>query len=270
MSGSGILTFLEKYYFTHRITHMENWYSSPKLFNFLASRSIGACGTVKKTRNEKSKFRTSLKKGQRDVKLTSRIMAVNWHDKKDVYILSTIYTNIINKDEMGLSEKMDRSTGLPVMKPECWYKKLFFHISDLHLLISFHYFKVLREDNTSRFEKYQLSIITQIVLKYCGDRPLPVTARAVDQPKRLLGNAAQHMLALVPNSKKLRCKMCSHLYRRRRETRYLCEICTRRFYPWTRRTIKWLFDFFPCFLLILPCCRVTLFIFYDMFLSLCK
>ncbi|KAL0879584.1 hypothetical protein ABMA27_003312 [Loxostege sticticalis] len=249
MSGSVILTFLERYYFTNRIIYMDNWYSSPKLFDFLASRGIGACGTVKKTRKEMPKFRTSLKKGERDVKFTSRIMAVKWHDKKDVYILSTIH-----KDEMGPSEKMDRSTGLPVMKPECvldynknmgivdtndmmlsslrcirkvtkWYKKLFFHIIDLHLLNSFHYFKVLRDDNTSRFEKFQLSVITQIVLKYCGDRTLPVTARAIDQPTRLLGNASQHMPAFIPNSKKLRCKVCSHLYRRRRETRYLCEIC---------------------------------------------
>ncbi|KAL0830017.1 hypothetical protein ABMA28_003475 [Loxostege sticticalis] len=170
------------YYFTHRITHMENWYSSPKLFNFLASRGIGACGTVKKTRKEKSKFRTSLKKGQRDVKLTSRIMAVKWHDKKDV-------------------TKYFRVTALRcIRKVTKWYKKHFFHIIDLHLLNSFHYLKVLREDKKSRFEKYQLSVITQIVLKYCRDRTLPVTARVKDQPTRLLGNIAQHMLTLIPNS----------------------------------------------------------------------
>ncbi|KAL0829822.1 hypothetical protein ABMA28_003305 [Loxostege sticticalis] len=136
-----ILTFEEKYYFTNRIIYMDNWYSSPKLFDFLASRGIGACGTVKKTRKVMPKLSTT-----------------------------------IHKDEMEPSEKMDRSTGLPVMKPELytndmigiekvtkWYKKLFFHIIDLQ--------------------------------------------------------------THACNSKKLRCKVCSHLYRRRRETRYLCEIC---------------------------------------------
>lgn len=46
---------------------MDNWYSSPKLFNFLLNRNIGACGTVKRNRKEMPEFK-KLKKGERDVK----------------------------------------------------------------------------------------------------------------------------------------------------------------------------------------------------------
>ncbi|KAL0879447.1 hypothetical protein ABMA27_003198 [Loxostege sticticalis] len=203
MSGSVILTFLEKYYFTNRIIYMDNWYSSPTLFDFLASRGIGACGTVKKTRKEMPKLSTSLKKGERD--------------RLNVYILSTIH-----KDEMGPSEKMDhynKNMGIVytndmmlsslrcIRKVTKWYKKLFFHIIDLHLLNFFHHFKVLREDNALKSTNFRYRAshrsTYEITWKRCS-APMP---------------------ALIPNSKKLRCKVCSHLYRRRRETRYLCEIC---------------------------------------------
>ncbi|KAH9644328.1 hypothetical protein HF086_003113 [Spodoptera exigua] len=55
-----------------------------------------------------------LKKGERDVKYAPNIMALKWHDKKDVYMITTMH-----KDQMGPTEKIDRSTGLPKMKPEC-------------------------------------------------------------------------------------------------------------------------------------------------------
>ncbi|KAF9421441.1 hypothetical protein HW555_002656 [Spodoptera exigua] len=57
------------------------------------------------------------------------------------------------------------------------------------------------------------------------DKTLPMTSRNMDQPLRLIGNAARHMPAYLPDSKKLRCKLCSNLKRKRRDTRFWCEIC---------------------------------------------
>ncbi|KAH9636024.1 hypothetical protein HF086_005876 [Spodoptera exigua] len=224
VSGSIVITFLQKYYFSNRQIYMDNWYSSPKLFISLLNRNIGACGTVKRNRKEMPEFK-KLKKGERDVKYAPNIMALKWHDKKDVYMITTMH-----KDQMGPTEKIDRSTGLPKMKPECvidynehmgiidlndmmlsslhsirkvtkWYKKLFFHIIDLYLLNGYNYYKVLQDNKTLRFAKYQLAVVTQIIQKYAGDKTLPMTSRNMDQPLRLIGNAARHMPAYLPDSK---------------------------------------------------------------------
>nr|XP_013190046.1 unnamed protein product [Amyelois transitella] len=252
-SGSVVATLLEEYYGVNRKLYIDNWYSSPKLSIFLKQRSIHTCGTVKPNRSEMPKFK-NLKKGDREALYSDPIMAMKWRDKKNIHMLTTIH-----KDEMGPTEKMDLMTGLPKLKPECiidynknmgavdvcdmmlsglqcirktikWYKKLFFHILDLHLLNSYHIFKITCKDDFSpSFRKYQLVLIEQLVQKYGEQsvhKTLPSTSRALEQPTRFLpGDGARHMPSYVPKQKKLRCKLCARS-KKRRTTRYMCAVCT--------------------------------------------
>ena len=49
--GSIVMLLLEKYLDKGHITYVNNWYSSPKLFQVLYERSTGACGTIRKNRS---------------------------------------------------------------------------------------------------------------------------------------------------------------------------------------------------------------------------
>lgn len=254
VSGSVVATLLENYYGTNRTLYTDNWYSSPKLSCFLKQRNINTCGTVNKNRKGMPKFK-KINKGDRQVKYCTPMMALKWHDKKNIHMITTIH-----KDEMGPTDKLDRSTELPIMKPECiidynknmgtvdttdmmlsqlhcirktikWYKKLFFHIIDMHILNAFRVYKINNIDlpeHVTRFKNFHLSLIRQIVDKYGKGsihRMLPSTSRTLDHPARLLlGNAAAHMPSYIRNNKKLRCKFCASR-RQRSSTRFECKIC---------------------------------------------
>lgn len=83
--------------------YLDNWYSSPKIFEYLLTRDINAIGTVRKNgKNRKSMPKEltemKLKKGETGETATrsSRgILALKWSDRKDVYLLSTKHTNTI-------------------------------------------------------------------------------------------------------------------------------------------------------------------------------
>lgn len=253
VSGSVVATLIERFYGTNRKLYIDNWYSSPKLSFFLKHHDIHTCGTVNKHRSGMPKFR-KLKKGEKEAKYSDPMMALKWCDKKNIHMLTTIH-----KDEMGPSDKIDRSTGLPIMKPECvidytknmgtvdtadmmisnvqclrktikWYKKLFFHLIDMHLLNSFFMYKLLNAnlpERKLRLKIFQLSVIRQIIQKYGGQSASErtIVRSAPDHPTRKLpGNAAAHMPNYIPNGKKLRCKFCSSRGVRK-ITRFMCNVC---------------------------------------------
>lgn len=61
-----------------------------------------------------------LKKGEIQSKHQSPLLALKWHDKREIYLLTTLHN-----DSVGPSGKTNRSTGEPILKPQCVldYKK---------------------------------------------------------------------------------------------------------------------------------------------------
>ena len=112
MTGSVVLTLLEPYLNRGHEVYVDNWYTSPTLFQYLYENGTGACGTAKINRKHMPHFQKRMKKGDYSVKHTGILLAEKWDDKRDVIMLSTIC-----KPEMVETNKIDRITGLPVKKP---------------------------------------------------------------------------------------------------------------------------------------------------------
>lgn len=98
ITGSIVMTLMNPYLGKGHNLYVDNWYTSPKLFDELYKNKTGACGTVKTNRSGMPKFKKS-KPGDVEHLHGGSLLAIKWHDKREVHMLTTI-----NKDGMG-SEK---------------------------------------------------------------------------------------------------------------------------------------------------------------------
>ncbi len=108
------MTMMEKYLDKGHVIYVDNWYSSPKLFQALYERPTGACGTVKPNRCGFPKFQGTFQRGEQSVQHTANMLAVKWYDKKDVYISSTVHDF-----SMVPREKRNPNTSEEILKPLC-------------------------------------------------------------------------------------------------------------------------------------------------------
>lgn len=77
---------------------MDNFYSSPELYDSLADNKLGACGTVRLSRrgipDEMKAASVQSRKGDLPAFFRKgRLLGVSWHDTKRVSVLSTIHNN---------------------------------------------------------------------------------------------------------------------------------------------------------------------------------
>ncbi|CAG5123999.1 unnamed protein product, partial [Candidula unifasciata] len=94
--------------------YVDNWYTSPDLFMWLHGQATNACGTVRKTRKHMPKMEQKLKKGEVSSKSAACLLAIKWCDKREVWMLTTCHDS-----GMVATEKIDRKTGLTIVKPQC-------------------------------------------------------------------------------------------------------------------------------------------------------
>lgn len=138
--------------------YMDNYYTSPELFDLMSSYDTYACGTVRVTRKQVPKVFSGRKLKQQNETIFRRrenLLAIKYHDKRDVHMLSTIH-----EAKLVVTDKINRRTNEPIMKPaaiidyiqkmggvdlsdqilqyydvlrKCvkWWKKLFFHYFNL-------------------------------------------------------------------------------------------------------------------------------------------
>jgi hypothetical protein len=249
VGGSVVMTLIEDYIGTYRKLYTDNWYTSPSLYKVLLENCIYACGTVNIRRLGMPRF-DFLQKGCIQAKYSGELLALKWRDRKDIHMLSTCHDA-----SMGPSSKLDRETGLPVMKPECiinyslnmgsvdnadmmissvqsirktikWYKKLALHIFDMYLLNAFYLYRAVKKIPCP-LAKFQLELIRQMIAKYNATmNTAPLLLRnTVRNPLRILpGNAAEHMPKYIANHKSQRCKVCT-IQGQRKSTRYFCSVC---------------------------------------------
>jgi hypothetical protein len=201
---------------------MDNWYSSPQLYDHLHENKTNTCGTVRRNRKGMPKLKKKLEKGQTDSRSTDKMMAIRWLDRREVCMLTTLYSNT-----MRPTGKMDRQTKQPIVKPNCvigynknmgafdrtdmmivsiecvrkslkWYRKLFLHLLDITLLNSHALFNVKTGQNIS-LANFQLQLIREIIQKYHVSRPSSKRGRpsANDQP---LGLIERHFPSPVPDT----------------------------------------------------------------------
>jgi len=169
---SVVMHLLESYLGKGNWVFMDNYYSSPKLFVELHAKNTYATGTVRQIRKQ---FPESLKSennkldvGQYRFARHGELLAVIWHDRRDVTLLTTAHSrsaSTVMKRPKGSKEKV------PVACPTCvvdynsfmggvdltdqylsyytltnrktvkWWKKVFWRLIDMSILNSFIIFK---------------------------------------------------------------------------------------------------------------------------------
>ncbi|UYV76718.1 hypothetical protein LAZ67_14001866 [Cordylochernes scorpioides] len=252
VSSSVITTLLQPYMNKGHSLWVDNWYSSPTLFNFLHQRQTNACGTVRKNRKEMPRFGKKLKIGETEAKHTQNLLALKYKDKREVFMLSTMH-----KNEFANTNKRDKVTNLPIQKPSAvidynqkmgtvdqtdmllssigclrkslkWYKKLFFHFIDTSLLNAYSLYLVNTGKRPSLAE-FHINLIGQIIEKYHEARVQVHRGRpstSEDRPLRLI---ERHFPSLVPPTEKKKnptryCRVCG-ANKKRKESRYMCKDC---------------------------------------------
>ena len=74
------MTLMKPYLNKGHSLFLDNWYTSPRLFEKLHEFKTGACGTVRKNRLGPVKL-SQLMKGDFDYNNTNILMALKWQDK---------------------------------------------------------------------------------------------------------------------------------------------------------------------------------------------
>ena len=141
---------------------MDNYYTSPELFEELHFRETYACGTVRANRKglpEAPKI-SKLKKGDGHFQRNRPVLAIRWCDKRAFFMLSTIH------DAKMVERNNPDFEGRQVVKPKCvvdychfmggvdladqvmsyysflrrtvkWWQKLFVHLFNMIILNSY-------------------------------------------------------------------------------------------------------------------------------------
>ena len=111
MGTKVVLTLVKPLYGKGYCFNMDNFFSSPKLYDILCENNTDAVGTLRANRKGVPRALTTqkLRKGEIKALYSGRLMVLKWKDKKDVHMLSTIH---------DASTKEVGSTNAPKVKPK--------------------------------------------------------------------------------------------------------------------------------------------------------
>lgn len=240
---------------------LDNWYSSPNIFEYLLQNDTNAIGTARPDRkNMPKELRTlKLKKGETSARSSRGILALKWIDRKDVYMLSTKHSNAqmvdtgkkriqkggkrdekntmkpqcvieYNQGMGGVDRQDQRLACFPVMRKFLkGYRKIFFYMVDIAMFNSFALFCKLKSTKME-YSSYRLDIAEQLLqnvtLPDYISRGRPAQS---DTPLRLQSKFWAHFPKHISPTKKKNhptriCKVCfSH--KKRSETTWECKKC---------------------------------------------
>lgn len=236
------------------ILGVDNFYTSPELFEILLDNKTDAIGTVRSNRKLLSPVVRSkvLKKGETVVEYKHKMMHMKWRDKKYVNMLSTIYEDSMEevavagqrvskpdvcikyrKHHMAGVDKMDQIISVQTSARKGvkkYYKKIFLRLLDIAALNC----HVIYKTNGGRkcFLDFKLQLIEEIISKYGSDiycLKKPSSDLSLGPcPARLSG---RHFLVETgphdENSDKKvqrQCVYCALLKKKKRSI-YSCDVC---------------------------------------------
>lgn len=186
----GMLAFCGLLSKGHQV-YMDNYYNSPELFDELNLFDTYACGTVQINRKAVPKAFGKVKKlkqGDGIYRRRGNLLAVKYHDKRDIHMLSTIHTANIAETK----NNVNRQTGQPILKPttiidyikkmggvdlsdqvvqyydvlrKCvkWWKKLFFHLFNLMVVNSYMLYRKYGEEGRKKTHlEFRVSLINAL------------------------------------------------------------------------------------------------------------
>ncbi len=252
ISGSIVMTLLQPYLGKGHSVFLDNWYSSPKLYNELYNQRTGACGTVKKNRQNMPEF-DDLEKGEITHLHKDNLLAFKWQDKRDVHMLTTLH-----EPGFGPTKKKNFKTDETIWKPlaiidynanmgpidksdmqisfaECvrksvkWYKKFFFHLVDM-TVFNCNIMATMKSGKKSSLGTFRNELVRNMLTKY-GQPQIhrTMSSYSVPHPKRLIDrHFASKVSSDGPRLKTRTCFVCSHTKRKQKKrssSRFECVDC---------------------------------------------
>jgi hypothetical protein len=233
----------------HKI-FMDNYFTSPNLFNDLHSRKINACGTVRHNRkgmpSNFSPKDLKMKKGDIVSRVKGTLRAVCWKDKRDVYVLSNMHLPPVEGNfkaegraikpaiieeyntHMGyvdLSDRMANSYNI-CRRTWKWTKKLFFHLMDLTILNAY----ILNKScgSTTTHLKFREQLVRDlIVLSREGNTGARVTPRGRPSllDNQILRLEVKHSSHWPEKGRQRRCRLCQLNNKKTSKSLYFCPKC---------------------------------------------
>ncbi|XP_021344408.1 piggyBac transposable element-derived protein 4-like [Mizuhopecten yessoensis] len=246
--------------------YMHNYYSSPELFTELHLQNTYACGTLRKNRLGVpyviKKPTMKLKQSETIFRRNQNLLAVKYHDKQDVHMLSTIH-----KATVSVLDKVDCNTNQQVAKPTCiadyiavmggvdlsdqinhysclrktskWYKKLFFHLLNVCIINAYILFKKFGPNDGCKKEHQAFRMaVCESLLSEAVTAPRPYVERGRKsvgvKPTRLTDRHFPNYIPAKPGAKRARplreCFACNvkkslRETSQRKQTSFWCEEC---------------------------------------------
>jgi hypothetical protein len=246
--------------------YLDNYYTSPELFSELYLLNTYACGTLRKNRigtPEALKRPTlKLKPSECIFRRKDNLLAVKFHDKRDVHALTTIHQATVS-----VLNKIDHNTHAPVTKPTCivdyiasmggvdvadqmnqnysclrkttkWYKKLFFHLFTVCTVNAYLlYRKYAPEAGKNGHHAFRM-YVCEALLREAEGAPRPATEKGRkhkgDKPTRLTDRHFPDNIPAKPGAKRMRpCRDCvgcnptlkDRVTFKRKQTAFWCPEC---------------------------------------------
>jgi hypothetical protein len=245
--------------------YMDNYYTSPELFDELVLYDTYACGTLRINRKNVPKAFGRVKKmkpGDVIYRRNENLLAIKFHDKRDVHMLTTIH-----QATMSVTNKIDRASGAPIIKPTAvvdyikkmggvdlsdqiiqyydilrksvkWWKKVFFHLFNLLVVNSYILMKKYGQHlRIPSHQQFRIDLI-QALIESAPDAPRPKTPgrKSMDNLDRLTGRHFIQHIKPKEGAKKQKpmrdCVVCNVSKNerdgyKRKQTAFECKQCAK-------------------------------------------
>lgn len=251
ISGQVVIDLLGDLGGQGRTLYVDNWYSSPWLFNRLHNEKTNVCGTVRIKRTYLPKINhKEIKKGEMKFFSSKKMTYIAWKDKKLVTILSTMHSpqiigtnkrdyftkKLIQKPNIVLSYNnnmggVDLSdqciTPYEIMRKSMkWYIKIFFHLLDLAIFNAFVVYNTLRPTRKLKFLCFRRKLARELLEQH--GRKEPKRSRKSFVHANPMRFSAPHFPAAIGASKSVRkrCALCYKKGKKQQWTSIMCEDCS--------------------------------------------
>ncbi|XP_022248803.1 piggyBac transposable element-derived protein 4-like isoform X1 [Limulus polyphemus] len=235
LADNVVMELMDKYNRQGHWVFMDNFYTSPCLFDKLLAVGTYACGTCKNDRLyfPQELIATKLQRGEAKFFKCGSLTAVKWTDRQDIYALSTLHsatmTTVTKRGRdtevtkpqlivdynkfMGVVDLNDQhasyySCGRKTIK---WYKKLFFRLLDLTIVNAYVLYKKQNNQPALSQKTFRKDLVTALVGPLFQSRPglsgisFSRTAQELSPLRLTLG---RHFPTTLQKGKRKRCRLC--------------------------------------------------------------
>lgn len=242
---------------------MDNFYNSPKLFELLLAHKTDAYGTLRCNRKglPKNFSKIKLKKDQAVCWMKEGLVAMKWHDKKDISLLSTCHDvsfqettpkfgpkkmkpKIVidyNRTMGGVDRADQQMTSYSIMRNQQkkFYKKIFRHLLDQCAFNAYVLYKKYGDKDIEHLA-FLIKVIVQIMKVNAKNMTPTLKKKRPRIERNLFGDSTparltgRHFPKAIPSTdkKKAPTKRCIVCYSNkidmnstRKESRYYCKEC---------------------------------------------